>query len=203
MDEMKRLAEEKLALEAFGDHPDAGKWYVVHVLSGHEQKVRNTIWKTIVLEEDTHGIYEVLIAQEEVSEVKQGKKTTRSRKFFPGYILIRMDLRLEDGSLNAEGWHFINGVNGIIGFLGGDKAQPLTDREYEEIVQQMAGDDEATKPKIQYEIGEVVVITDGAFSNYEGVVDAIDYDRGKLTLMVDIFGRSTPAELEYWQVERQ
>ncbi len=184
------------------DDKNAG-WYVVHVLSGHEQKVRNTLLKTIVQEGENHGVCDILIAQEEVTEVKRGKKSTRSRKFFPGYMLMRIELSEEGRSVNAEAWHFVNSINGVIGFLGGEKAMPLTEAEVNDIKAQMSGDEAATRPRIEFEIGETVTIKDGAFANFEGSVEGIDPDKGKVTLLVNIFGRSTPVELEYWQIERQ
>ncbi|MGL4853683.1 MAG: transcription termination/antitermination protein NusG [Lentisphaeria bacterium] len=190
-------------LGQLGGAPDAGKWFVVHVLSGHEQRVRKSIVQTTKLEGSNYGIYEILIAQEDVTEVKHGKKTTRSRKFFPGYVLVRMDLLKEDGTMNTEGWHFINSINGVIGFLGGDKASPLSDQEFEEIRSAMTGEEAVVGPKIQFEVNETVIIKEGPFTNFEGVVSSIEPTSGKVTLMVSIFGRSTPVELEYWQIERQ
>lgn len=178
-------------------------WYVVHVLSGHEQKVRNTLLKTIVQEGETHGVCDILIAQEEVTDIKNGKKSTRNRKFFPGYILVRLELSEGCRNVNADAWHFVNSIAGVIGFLGGEKAVPLSDREVEDIRSQMSGEEAATRPRIEFEIGETVIIKDGAFANFEGSVESVDPDKGKVTLLVNIFGRSTPVELEYWQIERQ
>ena len=184
-------------------NPDAGEWFIVHVLSGHEMKVRNCILKTMGIEGGYQEfIHDIFIAQEEVTEVRQGKKTTRNKKFFPGYLLIRMDL-FSKGVINADVWHFINGVAGVIGFLGGEQALPLTKAEVKDIMDQVRGTETATKPRINFEIGETVAIKDGAFANFEGVVETIDADRGKVKLLVNIFGRSTPIELEYWQIERQ
>lgn len=205
MDKKKKeeqVIEEPLA-PLFPEDVENTGWYVVHVLSGHEQKVRNTFLKTIVQEEQNYGVCDILIAQEEVTEVKRGKKSTRNRKFFPGYILMRLELNEGGRSVDPEAWHFVNSINSVIGFLGGEKAMPLTDREVEDIRTQMSGEEVATRPRIEFEIGETVVIKDGAFANFEGAVESIDPDKGKVTLLVNIFGRSTPVELEYWQIERQ
>ena len=203
MEETNIEEVETSPIPGFELDPTKGDWFVIHVLSGHEQKVRNTILKTLVQEGDNFGIYDILIPQKEETKVKDGKKTSRQKKFFPGYMLLKIELKNEDGSLNANGWHFINNVPGIIGFLGGDKALPLSNFEYEEIRSQMAGEEGANVAQIDLEIGETVGITDGAFAGFEGSVESVDPGKGKVTLMVNIFGRSTPVELEYWQIERQ
>ena len=203
MEEENIEVVETSPIPGFELDPTKGAWFVIHVLSGHEQKVRNTILKTLVQEGDNFGIYDILIPQKEVTKVKDGKKTSRQKKFFPGYMLLKIELKNEDGSLNANGWHFINNVPGIIGFLGGDKALPLSNFEFEEIRSQMAGEEGANVTQIDLEIGETVGITDGAFAGFEGAVESVDPAKGKVTLMVNIFGRSTPVELEYWQIERQ
>ncbi len=203
MEEVNIEEVEVAPIPGFDLDPERGEWFVIHVLSGHEQKVRNTILKTLVNEGDNFGIFDILIPQAEVTKVKDGKKTTRQKKFFPGYMLIKIELKNEDGSLNSNGWYFINNIPGIIGFLGGDKALPLTAFEFEEIRSQMAGEEGTNVPRIDLEVGETVTITDGAFAGFEGSVEGVDATKGKVTLMVNIFGRSTPVELEYWQIERQ
>ena len=151
---------------------------------------------------DQLPVYEVYIPTERVSEVRQGKKTTMTRKFFPGYLLVRMDLYDEDHRINEKAWYFIRNVQGVLGFLGGgNRPEPLSESEVADLLRQGRGEAEV-KPKIAYEIGETVRIKDGAFENFEGVIQEIDNERGKLRLMVSIFGRSTPVELEFWQVDR-
>jgi transcriptional antiterminator NusG len=154
---------------------------------------------------DDVKIYEILIPTEQVSEVRQGKKTTTTRKFFPGYILIRMDMYdPETKELNDKAWYFIRQTQGVIGFIGtGDKPTPLPQHEVDALLAQASGEQEKARPKINYEIGEMVRIKDGAFENFEGAIEGIDHDRGKLNILVSIFGRSTPVELEFWQVERE
>ncbi len=181
-----------------------GKWYVIHTLSGQENRVRESIQKHIELEDDNFPVYEIFIPMEKVSEVRQGKKTTTNRKFFPGYILIRMDLYDEDNKIKEKVWYFIRQTQGVIGFLGGgDTPLPLTDSEVDDLMFQVEGREDKATPKIQFEIGETVRIKDGAFENFEGSIEEIDSERGKLKLMVSIFGRSTPVELEFWQVDRE
>ncbi|MBN1865555.1 MAG: transcription termination/antitermination factor NusG [Victivallales bacterium] len=183
---------------------DKGQWFVVNTLSGHENKVKNTIEKHLLSESDIN-VYEILIPTEKVSEVRQGKKTTTTRKFFPGYILVRMDLYApETRKLDEKSWYFIRQTQGVIGFVGsGDRPIPLSTREIDALLQQSEGVEERPRPKINFELGELVRIKDGAFENFEGTVEGIDQERGKLNILVSIFGRSTPVELEFWQVERE
>ncbi len=182
-----------------------GQWFVVNTLSGHENKVKNTIERHL---DNTPGlcakIHEILIPMEQISEVKQGKKTTTSRKFFPGYILVRMDLYdVATKKLDEEAWYFIRQTQGVIGFVGrGDKPVPLPPHEVTDLLDQAEGAKEQVRPKIDFEVGETVRIKDGAFENFEGAIEEIDHERGKLKILVAIFGRSTPVELEFWQVER-
>ena len=179
-----------------------GQWFVIQTLSGKEMKVKQNIENHRELEGVEHLIHEVLIPTEKVSETRAGKKTVVNRKFFPGYILVRMDLYEPDGEIINPAWYFIREMRGIIGFVGGEKPLPLSDREVEDILAQTREEGEQPKPKISFNIGETVTIRDGAFENFEGVIENVDPDRGKLKLSVTIFGRSTPVEVEYWQVER-
>ncbi|MBN2640766.1 MAG: transcription termination/antitermination factor NusG [Victivallales bacterium] len=187
------------------DNAEKGQWFVIHTLSGQENRVKESMERQLQLEEEELPVYEVFIPTEKVSEVRQGRKMTTTRKFFPGYVLLRMDLYdLEDGSMNENIWYFVKNTQGVIGFVGGnDKPIALSESEVEDMVAQLSGKNEKAKPKIMFEIGENVRIKDGAFENFEGAIQEIDSERGKLKLMVSIFGRSTPVELEFWQVERQ
>ena len=176
----------------------------MHALSGHENKVRKNIETALRQAETALPVYEVLVPTEKITEFKQNKKSVTDKKIFPGYVLVRMDLYKEDGNLNEQVWYFIRGIQGVIGFIGGsDTPQPLSQEEVDYILMQTAEPEEKAKPKIQYEIGETVRIKDGAFENFEGTVKKIDVERGKLELEVSIFGRSTPVELEFWQVVRE
>jgi len=181
---------------------DRGQWFVVHTLSGHENKVRDTILRQLRLS-DRVPVYDAFIPTEKVVEVRRGKKSTTTRKFFPGYILVRMDLYDANGAIDEQAWYFVRNVQGVMGFLGGaNKPTPLSDAEVADIMRPMAGGESEIKPRITFNVGEVVRIKDGAFENFEGAIQEIDAERGKLKLMVSIFGRSTPVELEFWQVER-
>ncbi len=178
------------------------KWYVLHALSGQEGKVRENIAKRVQIEEMQDYIGDVLIPTEKVSEVKQGKRTTLTRKFFPGYVLIEIALYDEDKKLMEKPWSFIQATPGLIGFIGGDRPVPLRPDEIEQILQQMEEKKERVKPKVIFEPGESVKITDGPFLSFSGLVEEVDPERGKLKVSVSIFGRTAPVELEYWQVER-
>src|SRR6266702_3927649 len=162
-------------------HTLAGKdqWYVVHVLSGQENKVRENILKRVKTEEMGELIYDVLVPTERGSEIKKGKKSETTRKFFPGYLIVNMHLLDENNQLVGRTWYFIRDTPGVIGFAG-----------------------TKVKPKVSFEVGETVKVADGPFQNQNGIVEEIDPERGKLRVSVTIFGRATPVELEYWQVER-
>jgi len=202
LDQAGLEAEEAAAAAAEAERR-RGRWYVVHTLSGHENKVKETIEQQHRQQEADLPIYEVLIPVEKVSEVRQGRKTTTTRKYFPGYILVRMDLYHEDGRLNERAWYFIRETQGVIGFIGGgDRPMPLPQHEVDALLRQSTGREERAKPKINFAVGEAVRVRDGAFENFEGTIEDIDAERGKLKILVSIFGRSTPVELEFWQVER-
>lgn len=171
-------------------------WYVVHTLSGQEQKVKDTLESKIRTDEMGDYVSQILIPTENVSEVKAGKKTISKRKFFPGYVLVEMNL-------TDEVWYFIKNTPGVIGFVGSGKPVPLMEKEVREILSQIEEKKEKVKPKVLFDKGETVKVNDGPFVNFSGVIDEINPDKGKLKVMVSIFGRATPVELEYWQVERQ
>lgn len=178
------------------------KWFVLHTLSGQENKVKESIERRLKLDEMEDLIDEVLIPTEKVSEVKKGKKTTATRKFYPGYVLARMALYDSENNLNEKTWYFIQETPGLIGFVGGERPVPLKEDEIEIILHQIEDKKEKVKPKVTYEPGETVKINDGPFLNFSGVIEEVDPERGKLKISVSIFGRSAPVELEYWQVER-
>jgi len=178
------------------------QWFVLHTLTGQEQKVKRSIEARARMEEMGEYIGDVIIPTEKVSEVKNGVKTTVTRKFFPGYAFIHLALYDEGRKVLEPTWRFLKETSGVIGFIGGERPMPLSDAEVDAVVNQVAEKKEKVKPKVDFEPGETVKITDGPFMNFNGVVDEVDPDRGKLKVSVAIFGRSAPVELEYWQVER-
>ncbi|MCK4563800.1 MAG: transcription termination/antitermination protein NusG [Verrucomicrobia bacterium] len=178
------------------------QWFILHALSGHELKVQRNIASRVQQEEMEDIIGEVLIPTEKVSEVRQGKKTTVNRKFFPGYVLINICLYDEGNTFNERAWYFIQNTPSVIGFLGGEKPAALSDDEVNSIVHQIEEKKETVAPKVIFEPGETVKITDGPFLNFSGMIEEVDPERGKLKISVSIFGRSAPVELEYWQIER-
>jgi len=178
------------------------QWFVLHTLSGHEQKVQSNIASRVQQEEMEELIGEILIPTENVSEVKQGKKTTVKRKFFPGYVLANVALYDGDKNLIAETWSFIQETPSVIGFIGGEAPVPLRDDEVDNILNQVEEKKEKVTPKIQFEPGETIRITDGPFLNFNGVIEEVDPTRGKLKVSVSIFGRTAPVELEYWQADK-
>ena len=182
--------------------PANAQWFALHTLSGQENKVKNYIEKFKKAEELDEFIFEVLLPTEVVSEVKNGKKSTKVRKLYPGYVFIQMVLFGEDKKLINKPWYFVKEVSGVIGFVGGENPAPLRQTEIDEIRARIEAANGKEVPKVQYAIGEEVKINDGAFASLTGRIDEIDPERGKLKVSVSIFGRFTPVELEYWQVSR-
>ena len=181
----------------------ASEWYTIQTLSGQEQKAEKSLHKRIAEEEMSEYINEVLVPMEKVVEVRGGKKTVTQRKLYPGYIFIDMQLYDEEQRLLAPPWDFIRNTQGIIGFLGGERPIATPAADIDDIKAQVADSEETEKPKVNFEMGEEVKINDGPFQSYTGAVEAIDAESGKRKVTIDIFGRSTPVELEYWQVEKQ
>ncbi|MEO8428473.1 MAG: transcription termination/antitermination protein NusG [Verrucomicrobiota bacterium] len=178
------------------------QWFVIHTLSGQEQKVKESIEKRLKTEEMTEQISEVLVPMEKVAEVRNGKKTVTTRKLYPGYVFILMGLLDDNRRVIEKPWYFIRDTQGIIGFVGGERPTPTPADEIESIKAQMFDSEDREKPKVHFEVGETIKINDGPFLNFGGVIEEIEPERGKLKVTVNIFGRNTPVELEYWQVEK-
>lgn len=172
------------------------RWYVVHVYSGFESKVAEAIKEKAAKVGLADAFDDVLVPTEEVVEVRRGQKVNAERKFFPGYVLVRM--RLSD-----ESWHLVKNTPKVTAFLGhGGKPQAISDREAEQILNQVQEGVERPRPSVTFEVGEQVRVSDGPFASFNGVVEEVDEDRARLKVAVSIFGRSTPVELEYAQVEK-
>jgi transcriptional antiterminator NusG len=174
----------------------AKKWYVVHTYSGYENKVKSALEEKIRAsgKEDLFG--DILVPSEKVVEMAKGVKRTTSRKFFPGYILINMDL-------NDESWHLVKSIPKVTGFVGGQETPPtVPDEEIEKITRQMEEGAVRPKPKVLFDRGENVRVIDGPFTNFTGIVEEVKPDKGKLRVLVSIFGRATPVELDFIQVEK-
>jgi transcriptional antiterminator NusG len=182
--------------------PAGAQWFALHTLSGQEGKVKSYIEKFKKPEELEDYVFEVLLPTEVVSEVKAGKKSTKVRKLYPGYVFIQMRLFGEDKKLINKPWYFVKETSGVIGFVGGENPAALRQTEIDEIKARIEAASGKEVPKISYELGEEVKVADGAFANLTGRIDEIDPARGKLKISVSIFGRFTPVELEYWQVQR-
>ncbi len=178
------------------------RWYAVQTLSNQEQKAKRYLDKFIAVEEMEDFVFEVLMPTELVTEVKSGKKTTKTRKFYPGYVFVKMRLYDDDGQLLQKPWYFVREAQGVINFVGGDRPTPLRQSEIERILNQVQDAEGKEKPKVEYELGEMVKVNDGPFMNLTGKIEEIDPEKGKLKVSVSIFGRYTPVELEYWQVQR-
>lgn len=178
------------------------QWYVVHVLSGQENTIAKRIRREVEREELGDYIYEVLVPTEMVEENRKGKKVEMKKKFFPGYIIVNMHLFDENKELIDQSWYFIKEMDGVIGFAGTkDKPIPMRAREVDSMLAQIKEREESVRPSISFEVGDSVLVADGPFESQTGIVEEIDHERGKLRVSVTIFGRSTPVELETWQVE--
>jgi transcription termination/antitermination protein NusG len=174
----------------------ASRWYVIHVYSGFEKKVATAIREQAEQKGLGDRFEEILVPTEEVVEVKRGAKVSSERKFFPGYVLIKMDL-------DDETWHLVKNTAKVTGFLGGrGRPTPISENEAARIMRQVQEGIERPKPSIVFEIGEQVRVSDGPFTSFNGVVEEVDEEKSRIKVAVSIFGRATPVELEYSQVEK-
>jgi len=178
------------------------QWFALHVLAGKEQKVRDSIQRRLKIDEMEPYIREVLLPMEKVVEVRGGKKTVTNRKLHPGYLYVEMALLDESRRLLEKPWYFIKGIDGVVGFIGGERPAEVDVEEINVIKAAVSDSEDVEKPKVNFEVGETVKINDGPFLNFSGVIEEIEPEKGKLKVTVDIFGRKTPVELEYWQVEK-
>ena len=173
------------------------RWYIVHAYSNFEHKVKSSLEERIKLAglEDRFG--EILVPTEEVVEMREGSKRRSERKFFPGYVLVNMEM-------DDETWHLVKDVPKVLGFIGGssDKPAPITQKEADTILQRVQEGVDKPRPKVLFEPGEVVRVIDGPFNDFNGVVEQVNYDKSKLRVAVQILGRSTPDELDFGQVEK-
>jgi transcriptional antiterminator NusG len=175
----------------------AQRWYVVHVYSGFERKVAQSI-REQAQQAGMTEIEEVLVPTEEVVEVRRGSKVNAERKFFPGYVLVEMEM-------DDEAWHLVKNTPKVTGFVGaahGRKPPPISEKEVDAILRQMQEGVEKPKPKILFEVGESVRVKEGPFTDFHGSVEDVNYDKSKLRVSVTIFGRATPVELDFGQVEK-
>ncbi len=173
------------------------KWYVVHAYSGFEKSVQRALADRIQRQSMQDKFGQILVPVEEVVEMRAGQKSTSERKFFPGYVLVEMDM-------DEQSWHLVKNTPKVTGFVGGTatKPTPISEKEVQNILQQIQDGVEKPRPKVLFEVGEAVRVKDGPFVEFIGNVEDVNYDKSKLRVSVTIFGRSTPVELEFSQVEK-
>ncbi len=173
------------------------KWYVLQAYSGYENKVKQTLEEMIKREGLESSFGEILVPTEEVLEIKEGQKKRTERKYFPGYVMIKMDM-------NDNTWHLVKNSPKVLGFVGGtsDKPIPLGSNEADNLIQSMKQDSDQPRPKVMFEPGEIVRITDGPFNDFNGEVEKVDFEKNRLTVKVLVFGKPTPIELSLTQVEK-
>ena len=174
----------------------AARWYIVHVYSGFESKVANSIQEQAELRSLDDEIQEIMVPTEEVVQIRRGQKINAERKFFPGYVLVKMEL-------SDEAYHLIKDTPKVTGFLGtAGNPSPISEAEAQRVMRQVQEGIERPKPSITFEVGEQVRVSDGPFASFNGMVEEVDEERARLKVSVSIFGRATPVELEYGQVEK-
>ncbi|ATF09630.1 transcription termination/antitermination protein NusG [Candidatus Enterovibrio altilux] len=173
------------------------RWYVVQAFSGFESRVSRSLREYIKIHEMEDFFGDVLVPTEEVVEMRAGQRRKSERKFFPGYVLVQM-------TMNDESWHLVRSVPRVMGFLGGtpDRPAPISDKEADSILNRLEKAGESPVHKIVYEAGEVVRVTEGPFVDFNGVIEAVDYEKNRVKVSISIFGRATPVELEFHQVEK-
>jgi transcription termination/antitermination protein NusG len=173
------------------------RWYVVHAYSGFEKSVQRALIERISRGGMQHLFGRILVPVEEVVEMKSGQKSISERKFFPGYVLVEMEM-------SDESWHLVKSTPKVTGFVGGsaNKPTPISEKEVEKIMQQMQEGVDKPRPKVLFEAGEVVRVKEGPFTDFHGAVEDVNYEKSKLRVAVTIFGRQTPVELEFSQVEK-
>ena len=173
------------------------RWYVVHAYSNFEHKVKKSLEERIELDGMQDKFGDILVPTEEVVEMKNGQKRRSERKFYPGYVLVQMDM-------DEESWHLVKSVPKVLGFIGGtsDKPAPISEKEAESIVQRVQEGVDKPRPKVLFEPGELVRVVDGPFNDFNGVVEQVNYEKSRLQVAVQILGRSTPVELDFAQVEK-
>ena len=177
-------------------------WFVIQTLSGQENKVKENIERRKKIEEMDEYVGDVLVPMETVVEVREGKKKVTRRKLYPGYVFIDVALLDENQQIVDASWYFVRDTPGIIGFVGGHRPAPASEEEIATVRAQISDSEDRERPKIKFEEGESVRISDGPFRGSTGVISKIDAERGKICVMVNIFGRSTQVEQEYWCVEK-
>ncbi len=182
----------------------------MHVLSGQEERVCERLRRKVEAEEMGDDIFDIIVPTEKVTEIRKGKTNATpvrrevKRKFYPGYVLVNMNLLLPDGDLNKKVWYFMLQTDGVIGFAGSrDKPMPMREKEVQEMLAQIKERSEQSRPSVDFKVGDMVRVLEGAFADQEGKIEEVDHEKGKLRVSITIFDRMTPLDLEFWKVEKQ
>ncbi|MEZ5405920.1 MAG: transcription termination/antitermination protein NusG [Verrucomicrobiia bacterium] len=185
-------------------HPsyDKAQWFALHVLSGQENKVRDALLKRLKANEMVDSLHEVIVPTERVSEIRRNKKIETERKLYPGYVFILANLLDDNKKIIEKTWYYLRETQGVLGFADGQKPIPMRNSEVEAMLAQIKASEEHVIPKTAFSVGDKVKVGDGPFQNQDGLVEEVYPEKGRLLVSVSIFGRSTPVELEYWQVEK-
>ncbi len=191
----EELASTKVQDASAGEKPM--RWYVIQAFSGFEQRVAQTLAERIKMHNMENDFAEVLVPKEKVKEIRDGKKRESERKFFPGYVLVHM-------RMNSDTWQLVKHTDRVLGFIGGspDHPLPITDAEAARIMERLKESEDKPRPKTMFEVGEMVRAIDGAFKDFVGTVEKVDYEKNRVTVSIAIFGRATPVDLEFSQVEK-
>ena len=182
--------------DSVGEEQTPARWYIVHTYSGFENRVEQTLREMMRTGQDGGSIQEVVVPTEKIIELVKGEKKTSTRKFYPGYVMVKM-------AMNDNSWHLVQSIPRVTGFIGGkNQPTPMRDSEAQKILSLMVSRQEQPRPKYHFERSDEVRVIDGPFGGFNGVVEAVNYDKGKLRVSVSIFGRQTPVELDFVQVSK-
>jgi transcriptional antiterminator NusG len=196
------MEQENTQTQAQAPEKARAQWFALHVLSGQESNVKKHMETRLKTEEMGDYVFDIIIPTERVSEIRRNKKIEVERKLYPGYVFVNMYLLDDEKKLVDRTWYFVKDTPGVLGFANGENPIPMRNSEVEAMLTQLKEREDKVKPKVSFTIGDRVRVGDGPFQSQEGIIEEVDHERGRVRVSVNIFGRSTPVDLEYWQIER-